>query len=279
MATCKEYGHGARLDNGSLVLSKIGRLAVRWSRPIAGTSKTVTVAREADGWDVCCSCADVPGAPLPRTGQETGIDLGLTVFLVTAEGDVVAHPRHHRRAERALLRLLQRVFGRQQGRHRRKKAASQCAKPHQHVRWQRRDVHHQTARALVRQYDPLDVEALPPANLSRRPAPQPDGAGGYEHNGASRMAGRTTRIRDAGWGQFRSIPRSSRARQQAPGSEWQRSLRRLPHRIVQAASSASSSRCACAGTSARPVAWFWTATSTRPETATGAGSAFRDSRE
>jgi putative transposase len=82
--TYKEYGNGARLDNGCLVLSKIGRIAVRWSRPIAGTSKTVTISREADGWYVCCSCAEVPAEPLPLTGKETGIDVGLKVFLVTA---------------------------------------------------------------------------------------------------------------------------------------------------------------------------------------------------
>ncbi len=35
--TYKEYGNGAYLDNGCLVLAKIGRLAVRWSRPIEGT--------------------------------------------------------------------------------------------------------------------------------------------------------------------------------------------------------------------------------------------------
>src|SRR5215831_15921843 len=35
--TYKEFGNGARLDNGFLVLSKIGRIAVRWSRPIEGT--------------------------------------------------------------------------------------------------------------------------------------------------------------------------------------------------------------------------------------------------
>jgi putative transposase len=45
--TYKEYGNGARLDNGSLVLSKIGRIAVRWSRPVEGTIKTVTVSKEA----------------------------------------------------------------------------------------------------------------------------------------------------------------------------------------------------------------------------------------
>jgi putative transposase len=47
--TYKEYGNGARLDNGYLVLSKIGRPAVRWSRPIEGTIKTVTVSKEVDG--------------------------------------------------------------------------------------------------------------------------------------------------------------------------------------------------------------------------------------
>ena len=53
---------GARFDNGFLVLSKIGRMAVRWSRPLEGMPKTVTVSREADGWYVCFSCA-VPMQP------------------------------------------------------------------------------------------------------------------------------------------------------------------------------------------------------------------------
>ena len=48
--TFKEYGNGAQLENGCLVLSKIGRIAVRWSRSIEGTPKTVTVSKEADGY-------------------------------------------------------------------------------------------------------------------------------------------------------------------------------------------------------------------------------------
>jgi putative transposase len=70
--TYKEFGNGARLDgipdNGLLVLSKIGRVGVRWSRPLEGTPKTVTISREADGWYACISCADVPAQPLPITG-------------------------------------------------------------------------------------------------------------------------------------------------------------------------------------------------------------------
>src|SRR6266849_2620480 len=78
--TYKEYGNGVRLDNGFLVLSKIGRMAVRWSRPIEGTPKTVTISREADGYYACFSCADIPVEPLPPSGQETGIDVGVASF-------------------------------------------------------------------------------------------------------------------------------------------------------------------------------------------------------
>jgi putative transposase len=203
--TYKEYGNGARLDNGYLVLSKIGRIAVRWSRPIEGTIKTVTVSHEADGWYVCFSCAEVPVQPLPETGRETGIDVGLKVFLITAEGAVVENPRHYRKAEKELAKTTKRVSHRKKGSKRRAKAVAQCAKKHQHVQRQRTDFQHKTALALVRQYDTIYVEAIQPANLSRRPAPISDGNGGYLHNGASRKAGLNTSIHDAGWGHFLSL--------------------------------------------------------------------------
>ncbi len=203
--TYKEYGNGARLDSGLLVLSMIGRLAVRWSRPLAGTIKTVTLSKEADGWYVAFSCADVPTQPLPETGRETGIDVGLKVFLVTAEGASVANPRHYRKAERELKKAQRRVSRRKKGSRRRKKAVKLLAKQHQHVRRQRTDFHHKTALMLVRQYDTIYHEAIQPANLSRRPAPVSDEHGGYLHNGASRKAGLNKSIHDAGWGSFLSI--------------------------------------------------------------------------
>ena len=59
----------ARLDNGiSGACLGLDGIAVRWSRPIAGTPKTVTIQREADGWYACISCADVPKQPLTSDG-------------------------------------------------------------------------------------------------------------------------------------------------------------------------------------------------------------------
>jgi putative transposase len=203
--TYKEYGNGARLDNGCLVLAKLGRIAVRWSRPVEGTIKTVTISKEADGWCMSFSCAEVPIQPLPLTGRETGIDVGLKVFLITADGRPTANPRYYRKAERALQKAQQRVSRRKKGSKRRRKAVALCAKKHQHVRRQRRDFHHKTALALVRQYDTIYVEAIRPANLSHRPAPKQGENGDYEHNGASQKAGLNKSIQDAGWRHFLSI--------------------------------------------------------------------------
>jgi putative transposase len=142
---------------------------------------------------------------VPLTGKETGIAGGLKVLLITAGGDVVATPRHSRKSARALKKANQRVSRRKQGSKRRAKAAAQCARKRQHVRRQRRDFHHQTALARVRQDDAISVEALHPANVSRRPTPKPDGTGGDEQNGARRKAGLNTSMQDAGWRHFLSI--------------------------------------------------------------------------
>ena len=199
-----EHG-GAMLDGGILSLSKIGRIPLRLHRPLEGTPKTVTISKEADGWYTCISCAEAPTRPLPLTGKDTGIDVGLKVFLVTADGTSVENPRHHRKAEKELQKAQRRVSRRKKGSKRWWKAVGQCAKKYQKVKRQRSDFHHKTALTLVRDYDVIYLEDLQIRNMARRPATKPDGDDGYAHNGASRKAGLNKSIQDAGWYGFRRI--------------------------------------------------------------------------
>src|SRR5260221_9577995 len=163
--TYKEFGNGARLDNGFLVLSKIGRIALRWSRPLEGTPKTVTISREADGFYVCFSCADVPMQPLPPTGQETGIDLGLESFATLSDGTMIPNPRCYRKAERALKTAQRRVSRRKKGGNRRRKAVKLLAKAHLEVNRQRQDFDHKTAVELGRAHHTIYHQALQTANM------------------------------------------------------------------------------------------------------------------
>jgi putative transposase len=133
--------------------------------PLEGTPKTVTVRREADGWYITISRAEVPTRPLPLTGVDTGIDLGLESIATLADGCQMANPRLFRVAERHLKRAQRRVARRKQGSHRRRKAVHLLAQAHQRVRRTRADFHHTTARWLVRQYDTISHEDLQTANM------------------------------------------------------------------------------------------------------------------
>jgi putative transposase len=52
----------------------------------------------------------------------------------------------------------------------------------------------------VADYDLIVFEDLKIQNMTRRPKPRPDGAGGYESNGAKAKTGLNRAILDAGWG-------------------------------------------------------------------------------
>jgi putative transposase len=135
--TYPQFGNGAALDNGYLVLSKIGRIAVRWSWPIEGAPKTVTISREVDGWYAGFSCADVPVQPLPATGRETGIDLGIEAFATLADGTRIFHPGWYCKAERAPKTAQRRVSRRKKGNARLRSAVKLLAQAHLKVKRQR----------------------------------------------------------------------------------------------------------------------------------------------
>src|SRR5215207_9672408 len=68
----KEYGNGYKVDGRRLKISGVGRVAVRWHRPIEGQIKTLRISKKAGKWYASFSCVMDDAPPLETTGQEIG---------------------------------------------------------------------------------------------------------------------------------------------------------------------------------------------------------------
>lgn len=180
----KEYGNGFALSGRKLRVSGVGRVSVRWHRPLEGDIKTVRIVRKAGKWFASFACEAPDTAPLPATGRAVGIDVGISALLTMSNGEKVENPKFYR-ASQASLRVLQRRLARAQrgGKNRRKKLLA-VQRQQEHVANQRKDALNKLIRNLVLEYDSIAIEDLRIRNMVRN-----------KHLSKS--------ILDSGWGYFR----------------------------------------------------------------------------
>jgi len=162
----KEYGNGFKLDGRRLRLSGIGRIAVRWHRRLEGTIKTVRIARRAGKWYACFAC-EVEVTPLPKAGQDVGVDVGLASLITTSAGEQETHPGWYRAAQRRLRSLQRRVARRKKGSARRRKAVLQLQRQHEQIANARKDFLNKLAHRLISRYDRIALEDLRITNMVR----------------------------------------------------------------------------------------------------------------
>lgn len=73
-------------------LQGIGHVKVSVHRAVEGRVKTISVKREGRRWFLVLSCDCVPEKPLPTTGSEVGLDVGIASFLTTSAGHTLPIP-------------------------------------------------------------------------------------------------------------------------------------------------------------------------------------------
>src|SRR4051794_5334237 len=126
------HGDGCKLrPGGRAYFQHIGAVKLKLHRPIEGRIKTMALTCEPDGWHVIVTCDLGDVAVEPSTNLEVGIDLGLSAFLTTSEGESVPSPKFYRAAHRRLRRAQRHLARCQKGSKRRQKARERVAKLHQ----------------------------------------------------------------------------------------------------------------------------------------------------
>ncbi len=176
----KEYGNGFKIDGRRLRLSGIGRLRIRWHRPMEGGIRTVRIRRQAGKWYACFAC-EVGEQTLQPTGQCVGIDVGVHHLLATSDHEVIDNPRWYRNAQ-AKLRILQRRVSRTKiGGSNRRKAVLALQRQYGYIANSRKDFLNKLAHSLIARYDFIALEDL-------------------QINGMVRNRHLSKSILDAGWG-------------------------------------------------------------------------------
>ncbi|WP_371825860.1 RNA-guided endonuclease InsQ/TnpB family protein [Nonomuraea turcica] len=212
---------------GRVFLPKFGWVRFRLSRPLGGSVKSATVARDGKHWFISFLVDDGLGevGEHARPGRHVGVDRGVVTAAVTSEGEFFDR-RHagedgvsstappveggdspgdtgflsageairYRRLERKLARS-------KKGSNRRRRVVRAMGDLMRRARWRRADFNAQAAHRLTRDNAIVTLEKLNVRAMTASVAPKPDPGkpGGYLPNGRAAKAGLNKSILDKGW--------------------------------------------------------------------------------
>jgi putative transposase len=193
-------------DTRRLHLYGVGAVPVRFHRRLQGEARTLTVRRRGRHWEVTVFCAQVPPRRLAATGTGVGIDVGVTVWVATSEGELFANPRPGRVWAARLAGAQRDQARRRPGSLRYRQAAAAAARVKAKQAWIRKDHCHQVSRRLVDTYEVICHEDLRIVNLVRSARGSLDEAGvGVAGVGVAAKAGLNRAITDSGRGRLLSM--------------------------------------------------------------------------
>ena len=154
---------------GRLRVQGVGHIKVKLHRaiPVGAALCEARLTRRNGRWYVAVSLKNVPARPLPATGRAVGVDMGITTFAATSDGELILGPRANRAASAQVRRASRKVARRKRGSNRRRKGAVLLARAREREANVRRDHAHKTARSLIERYDTICVENLNVRGLAK----------------------------------------------------------------------------------------------------------------
>ncbi|HCT78273.1 MAG TPA: transposase [Micromonosporaceae bacterium] len=187
---------------GKVRLPKFGWVRFRWSRPLGGTARNVTVSRDGPHWHVSFCVEDGVNAAEPNGKPAVGLDRGVVVAVATSDGGLLDREfvtlgelKRLKRLQQRLSRS-QRVIGRTRASNRRKDTRRKLAVLNATLRARRADFAAQTANRFTREHGLIAVEDLKIANMTRSAKGTSEAPG----RNVRQKAGLNKAILAKGWG-------------------------------------------------------------------------------
>lgn len=161
---------GVRVLDGAIKIPKIPPIEARLHREITGTLKSITLSRSTTGKYyaslLCDDGMEAPAKPVLISGV-TGLDMGLSHYVIKSNGEKTPNPRHIINASRNLRRKQKALSRKKKGSANRRKSRMQLAGVHERVANARADFQHKLSRAIVDENQAVIVETLKAANMMK----------------------------------------------------------------------------------------------------------------
>ncbi|XOB40389.1 MAG: RNA-guided endonuclease InsQ/TnpB family protein [Candidatus Nealsonbacteria bacterium] len=149
-------------NNNKLNLSKIGLVRIKLHREIKGNIKTLTIRRtRTNKWYACFSVENNKELPNKKKIKKAiGIDVGLTSFLTTNQGEKINNPRYLTKSEQKLSKLQKQHSRKKLKGNNRSKSRLKVARLHERITNQRQDFLHKLSNKLVNNFQLIAFEKL-----------------------------------------------------------------------------------------------------------------------
>jgi putative transposase len=181
-------GTAFRIKNGKFFIAKNKQpLNIRFHKQLPQDQEIrfLTISLEPSGkWYVSFNLDDPSIQPLPESQNQIGIDLGVSTFATTSNGDKIKSPDLKKEYQK-LKKLQRRLSKKQKGSNNRYKARLKVARQYERITNIRSNFHHQVSRKLVNENQVIVLEDLKISNMVK-----------------NRKLSRA--ISEQGWYQFRS---------------------------------------------------------------------------
>jgi putative transposase len=154
------------IEGDKLRISKFQEgIKINIHKPLQGKLKFVTISKTSSDKYFASILCEVPKKIKPKTGKSIGIDLGITDFIVTSDGNKIKNPNFNRKHKQTLKNAQKHLSRKQKGSNRYNKQRIKVARIHEKITNSRKDFQHKLSTKLVSEHDLISVESLAVKNM------------------------------------------------------------------------------------------------------------------
>lgn len=154
------------IKDGYIKIPKLKTLIkIKQHREFEGLIKSSTVSQTPSGKYYISILVDTEIKKLEKIEKVIGVDVGITNFAITSDGEVFKNPKWLRKSEQRLKKLQKDLSRKEKGSKNRNKARKKVAKLHEKITNQRKDYLHKISSKLIRENQSIVIEDLRVSNM------------------------------------------------------------------------------------------------------------------